>query len=103
MLVLEPLRGSTFACQDQLLPETGLGIPGSSYNVICGLVAAFAGPEGVWEWLFCEPRPAVTAISPGHPESCHHLPAVHKAQPLKESQEVWELNATGSHGVTSMG
>lgn len=43
-----------------------------------------------------------SAKDPGHPETYHHLPAVHKAQPLRELQVVKGLTLAGSPRVTSV-
>lgn len=44
------------------------------------------------------PIPSLGQLSkrPRHPKACRHLPAVLKAQQVKEAQVVWELGRAGS-------
>lgn len=73
------------------------------------LVATPDGPEGVWKRPHCETRLVIISIRPGssaksvrHPESCCHLPAIHKSQSLKKPQVVQKLGGAGFWGVISI-
>lgn len=87
--------------------------PGATWEVLQSdlqSVAACAEPGDTWERPYCKLKLAVTVLglghlskSSGHPESCPHLSAAHKAQPLTELQVVCKLDEVGSQGESRVG